>query len=121
MPRGSAFGSIARGMMVDWEVIGRVGRCRVDGPTASSNFKVIGMFVRKEMRDLQRYNVECCHQVIDQIFRTEQTLAEKRDRPLGVLVCRENRGTMPDPRATSQFCALYSFTGILFMVRRMLN
>ena len=41
--------------MVDWEVIGRVGRCRVDdGPTASSNFKVIGMFVRKEMRDLLR-------------------------------------------------------------------
>ena len=24
---------------------------------------------------------------------------------------------MPDPRATSQFCAFYSFTGILFMVR----
>ena len=44
------------------------------------------------------------------VLQSEEREERERER-------RDERDTMPDPRATSQFCAFYSFTGILFMVR----
>ena len=46
------------------------------------------------------------------VLQSEEREERERERER-----RDERDTMPDPRATSQFCAFYSFTGILFMVR----
>ena len=61
-------------------------------------------------------------QVIDKFSgRNKHSPRSKETGVLTWFAIAPNRETMPDPRATSQFCALYSFTGILFMVRRMLS
>ena len=116
------FGAIARGMMVDWEAILSLGGGLGFLIPSLRCFRDQVIIPRMDSYDIIRSMVTRSLTKFSPAHRAQKQTnkhSPRRDRPPGVLVCRENRETMPDPRATSQFCALYSFTGILLMVRRM--